>query len=241
MKQVKEISALRGLSGVTMRCRPLAVLSLVLLATGICFTPAPAGEEPKTMSYSESDKQLLLGLARGAIEAHLNGDTPQVPTNLPPLLCEPRGVFVSLHRQGRLRGCIGYLEAVKPLGQAIQEMAAAAAFHDPRFRPLQSHELKDLEVEISILTPMRRIAKVEEIQVGTHGLYIERGFSRGLLLPQVAVQCGWDRNTFLEQTCCKAGLPPDAWKDQAAKIYTFTAVILGEPSHPGACAPQESK
>jgi len=240
MKQVKEISALRGLPGVTMRCRPLVLISLVLLATGTCLTPAPAGEEPKAMSYRESDKKVFLELARASIETHLKGETPRLPQDLPPFLGEPRGVFVSLHRQGRLRGCIGYLEAVKPLGQAIQEMAVAAAFNDPRFRPLQAHELKDLEVEISILTPMVQTKKVEEIQVGTHGLYIERGFSRGLLLPQVAVQSGWDRNTFLEQTCRKAGLPPDAWKDQAAKIYTFTAEIICEHSHPGACAPQES-
>jgi AmmeMemoRadiSam system protein A len=216
-------------------------LLLVLLATGALFTPAAAGEEPKAMNYSDSDKKLLLGLARAAIEAHLNGNTPAVPKDLPSFLCEPRGVFVSLHRQGRLRGCIGYLEAVKPLGQAIQEMAAAAAFHDPRFRPLQAQELEELEVEISILTPMRLIEKVEEIRVGTHGLYIERGFSRGLLLPQVATQCGWDRNTFLDQTCCKAGLPPDAWKDKATRIYTFTAEIICDYSHPGTSAPQESK
>lgn len=225
-----------------MRGCGLLTLCLLLGIGGLFFPLALlAGEEPKAMSYSDSDKKMLLGLARAGIEAHLNGETLKVPQDLPPYMCELRGVFVSLHRQGRLRGCIGYLEAVKPLGEAVLEMAAAAAFHDPRFRPLQSQELADLEVEISILTPMRPIDKVEEIQVGTHGLYLERGFSRGLLLPQVAVQCRWDRTTFLEQTCCKAGLPPDSWKDKATKVYTFTAEIICEHSKPAACAPQESK
>jgi len=226
-----------------MRLRRLLLTFCLLLGTGVLFIPLAllAGEVPKAMRYSDSDKKMLLGLARTGIEARLKGETPQVPKDLPPYMCEPRGVFVSLHRGGRLRGCIGYLEAVKPLTEAILEMAAAAAFQDPRFRPLQAQELADLEVEISILTPMRPINNLEEIQVGTHGLYLERGFSRGLLLPQVAVQCGWNRTTFLEQTCCKAGLPPDAWKEKDTKIYTFTAEIFGEHSKPAACAPQESK
>jgi AmmeMemoRadiSam system protein A len=225
-----------------MTSRRLLLTFCLLLGTGMFFIPLAllAREEPKAMNYSDADKKMLLGLARASIEACLNGETPKVPTDLPPFMCEPRGVFVSLHRQGHLRGCIGYLEAVKPLGQAIVEMAAAA-FQDPRFRPLQAHELKDLDVEISILTPMRQIDKVEEIQVGTHGLYLERGLARGLLLPQVAVQCGWDRTTFLEMTCSKAGLPRDAWKDKATKIYTFTADIIGENAKPAACDPQELK
>jgi AmmeMemoRadiSam system protein A len=120
-------------------------------------------------------------------------------------------------------------------------MAAAAAFQDPRFRPLAPEELADLEVEISVLTPMRRVEKVEEIEVGKHGLFIEQGFARGLLLPQVAVQYRWDRDTFLAQTCVKAGLPPDAWKDSATKIYTFTAEIFSDHSRSGSCETQESK
>jgi len=111
-------------------------------------------------------------------------------------------------------------------------MAAAAAFHDPRFVPMREEELADLEVEISVLTPMQRLERerVEEIQVGKHGLYIEKGQNRGLLLPQVAVDCRWDRSTFLQQTCSKAGLPPDAWKDADARIYTFTAEIFSDHS-----------
>jgi len=180
------------------------------------------------MSVSEADKKQLLQLARASIRAQLKGEANPSLEGASPLLGERRGVFVTLHRQGRLRGCIGFLEAVKPLGQAVVEMAAAAAFHDPRFRPLGEEELADLDVEISVLTPMQRLDRVENIEVGKHGLYLEKGPSRGLLLPQVAVEYRWDRTTFLEQTCTKAGLPPQAWKDPDIRIYTFTADIFSD-------------
>lgn len=187
------------------------------------------------MNLSEADKKLLLQIARDSIEAHLlDKSVPAV--SLPQSLCERRGAFVSLHRRGNLRGCIGYLEAVKPLGQTVREMAAAAAFHDPRFRPLGREELADLEVEISVLSPMKLSQDVGEIQVGTHGLYIVQGSCRGLLLPQVATEYHWDRLTFLQQTCCKAGLPPDAWKDPSTKIYTFTAQVFGDHPQKAGCA-----
>ena len=188
------------------------------------------------MTLSAADKKLLLQLARESIEAHLL-DKP-VPEHgmAPRSLCESRGAFVSLHRQGRLRGCIGYLEAVKPLGETVREMAAAAAFHDPRFRPLGREELADLEVEISVLTPMQLIKDIDEIQVGVHGLYIVQGPCRGLLLPQVATEYNWDRLTFLQQTCCKAGLSSDAWKAPGAKIYIFTAEIINDQPHKAGCA-----
>jgi AmmeMemoRadiSam system protein A len=186
------------------------------------------------MSVSEADKKRLLQLARDSIRAQLKGEAAPSLAGASPLLCELRGVFVTLHRRGQLRGCIGYLEAVKPLGQAVVEMAGAAAFHDPRFLPLREAELADLEVEISVLTPMQPLAQVENIQVGKHGLYIEKGSNRGLLLPQVAVDFRWDRTTFLQQTCCKAGLPPDAWKDADTRIFTFTAEIFSDhPEKPG--------
>ena len=138
-------------------------------------------------------------------------------------------MFVTLTRHGRLRGCIGYLKAVKPLLAAVQEMATAAAFHDPRFPALREEELADLELEISVLSPMHLIKNIDEIEVGRHGLYLERGSFQGLLLPQVATQYGWDRLTFLRQTCLKAGLDPDAWQDPATRIFVFTADILHEP------------
>jgi AmmeMemoRadiSam system protein A len=223
--------------------------SLCLLALGMTLGAAallgllaqPVGGEQKPMSLSQPDKEFLLKLARTGIRVHLQGETLPPLKNPAPHLCEPRGVFVSLHRQGQLRGCIGYLEAVKPLVQAVPEMAAAAAFHDPRFRPLGAEELADLEIEISVLTPMRRIDKVQEIQVGKHGLYIVRGSSRGLLLPQVATEYKWDRTAFLEHTCGKAGLPPDAWQDAATQIHVFTAEIFSDHSPKAGSLGQESK
>jgi AmmeMemoRadiSam system protein A len=210
--------------------RLLAILTILKAVALLGPTAPPSWGGPEPMSLSADEKKLLLKLARSSIRALLLDKSLPPLKDAPPVLGEPRGVFVSLHRHGQLRGCIGYLEAVMPLGQAVQEMAAAAAFRDPRFSPLREEELADLDVEISILTPMQRISKVEEIEVGKHGLYIERDFYRGLLLPQVATQYKWNRQTFLEQTCCKAGLPPDAWKDTATRIYTFTAEIISE--HP---------
>jgi len=181
------------------------------------------------MDLSTADQELLFRVARESIRAHLKGKSAPLPQATSPQLAEPRGVFVTLNRRGRLRGCIGYLEAVKPLLAAVQEMAVAAAFGDPRFPPLQEDELADLEIEISVLSPFQRIAKVDEIQVGRHGLYLEQGTSRGLLLPQVATEYGWDRPTFLKQTCVKAGLPPNAWEDPTTRIFIFRADILHEP------------
>jgi AmmeMemoRadiSam system protein A len=215
------------------------VFPALVLWVFLCSAPGWGGQG--AMNYSKAEKELLLRLARSTIEAHLKGQTPPDPPDPPPALSEPRGVFVSLHRQGRLRGCIGYLEPIKPLLAAVQEMAAAAAFRDPRFPPVRPEELADLHLEISVLSPMQRIFKVEEIEVGKHGLYIERGLARGLLLPQVATQYGWDRLTFLEQTCLKAGMPPDAWKDPDTRIYVFTAEVFTDESEKPESSSQEPK
>jgi AmmeMemoRadiSam system protein A len=212
--------------------RRLSFFALLLLGTGALWgalaLPISGGQEG--MSLSKSDKELLFQVARASIQAHLQGEAVPPLKAAPPHLCEPRGVFVSLHRQGRLRGCIGYLEAVKPLMQAVQEMAAAAAFHDPRFSPLRQEELADLDIEISVLSPMRQIKNIEEIEVGKHGLYIVKGLDRGLLLPQVATQYNWDRLTFLRQTCGKACLNQDAWKEPDTRIFVFTAEVFSEHS-----------
>ncbi len=214
-----------------MNSRSLLTLLLILGTIALWGPDAPRSRgDEANMKLSAADKKLLLQMARASIEAHLL-DKPVAPLEtVPQSLCEARGAFVSLHRRGQLRGCIGYLEAVKPLGQTVREMAAAAAFHDPRFRPLGKEELADLEVEISVLSPMQLIKNIDEIQVGTHGLYIVQGYCRGLLLPQVATEYKWDRLTFLQQTCCKAGLRPEAWKDPETKIYRFTAEIISD--HP---------
>jgi AmmeMemoRadiSam system protein A len=208
-----------------------------LIFSGLFMAAVSCGGQAP-MSLNTADQETLLKMARESIRAHLKKEAPDPPKEISPALCEPHGVFVTLHRQGRLRGCIGYLEAVKPLLPAVQEMAAAAAFHDPRFPPVQEEELADIDLEISVLSPMRRIFKEEEVQVGEHGLYIERASARGLLLPQVAKECKWDRLTFLEQTCCKAGLPPSAWKDPNTRIYVFTAVIFSQLA-PASPKPQE--
>jgi AmmeMemoRadiSam system protein A len=212
-----------------------------LAAAWVALGVPPGWGGQQAMNLTDADKTLLLQQARASIEAHLSDKSVPPVTDPSPVLGERRGAFVSLHRRGDLRGCIGYLEAAKPLLQTIQEMAAAAAFHDPRFKPLKPEELADLEIEISVLTPMQLIKSTDEIQVGKHGLYIVQGFCRGLLLPQVATQYHWDRLAFLQQTCCKAGLAPDAWKEPSTKIYTFTADVFAEPPQTGGCFKQEPK
>jgi AmmeMemoRadiSam system protein A len=178
-------------------------------------------------SFSASNRKLLLKIARDAIISHIqSGSTPCL--ELPkPELQEKRGCFVSVKINGKLRGCIGNFISVKPLYQLVQEMAISAATRDPRFYPMKNEDLAAFSLEISVLTPLRKISSIEEIEVGVHGLYIEKNFSRGVLLPQVAVEYGWDRETFLKQTSMKAGLEPDDWQE-GADIYIFSADIFSE-------------
>jgi AmmeMemoRadiSam system protein A len=176
--------------------------------------------------YSREEKDFLRQLALGAIAHRLTGQPLPSMAGETPKLKENRGAFVTLKRKGQLRGCIGYIQAFKPLSRTIMEMAQAAAFQDPRFPPLAKNELADLDIEISVLTPFRLIQDIEEIEVGKHGLLIERGGYSGLLLPQVATEYRWDRQTFLEHTCLKAGLPKEAWKDKNTKIQVFAAEIF---------------
>ncbi len=190
------------------------------------------GENPKNrrvgvnLGLTSEEKAQLLEIARDVVESQCRGEkTPEFVVNSPTLK-EPRGAFVTLHKEGKLRGCIGHIRAKEPLVKTIIEMAEAAAFHDPRFPPVSSKELGLLEYEISVLTPLQRIAEVDEIEVGKHGIYMKRGSCRGLLLPQVATEWGWDRTTFLEHTCTKAGLPEDAWKDKKTEIYIFSADVF---------------
>jgi AmmeMemoRadiSam system protein A len=141
-------------------------------------------------------------------------------------LKENRGAFVTLNKHGQLRGCIGTIQPSRPLYQVVEEMAAAAAFEDSRFDPLTVQELKDLELEISVLTPLQRVKNIQEIEIGKHGLYIKKGFYSGLLLPQVATDYNWSRQTFLEETCRKAGMDRNAWKEKGTEIYMFSADIF---------------
>ena len=139
-----------------------------------------------------------------------------------------RGAFVTLHKQGQLRGCIGNFFSEDPLVRTVEEMAICAASQDPRFPPVGPQEVDELDVEISVLSPLREIEDVTEIQVGVHGIYMVNPLGRGVLLPQVATEQGWDRDTFLEHTCLKAGLGPGCWQDPNTKVMVFTAQIFGE-------------
>jgi AmmeMemoRadiSam system protein A len=179
------------------------------------------------MELSPEEKELLLGLVRQAIDAKFAGKAlPPAPAGAWEALRAHRGVFVSLKKGDRLRGCVGYIEGRKPLWQAVGELAQAAAFRDHRFKPLEPAELPPLQVEISILGSLKKITDINEIEVGRHGLYLKRGIMAGLLLPQVALEHKWDRLRFVEETCRKAGLPADSWKDEETEKYCFEALIF---------------
>lgn len=176
---------------------------------------------------NDEEKKTLLNIARKTIEEYLkSGKTPEFKITDEKLKIKT-GVFVTLKKKGELRGCIGLIKGIKPLYLGVIDMAIAAATQDPRFPPVIKNELKDIEIEISILTPFQKVEDPEkDIVVGRDGLYIMKGFYSGLLLPQVPVEWGWDRKTFLEQVCYKAGLPKDAWK--TAELYKFQAIVFGE-------------
>ncbi|MFQ5778574.1 MAG: AmmeMemoRadiSam system protein A [Terriglobia bacterium] len=183
------------------------------------------------MSPLRKDEQrFLLGLARRAIAASLAGAPLELDAEGARLPSEelkrPAITFVTLRRQGRLRGCLGSLRPGDPLYRSVAECAILAAFHDPRFTPVAPDEAPGLEIEISVLSPFFRV-EPDQIRPGEHGLLISQGFQRGLLLPQVAHEHGWSRERFLEETCCKAGLAPDAWK-KGAEVKAFTALVFSE-------------
>ena len=180
------------------------------------------------MALTDVEKKALLEIVRKTIEARLAGKSiPEFHIGSEALK-EKKGAFVTLKKHGHLRGCIGYIEARNQLYKTVGEMALSAAFDDPRFPPLKLDELKDMTVEISVLSPFKEVKDIDEIKVGVHGLYITKGSHSGLLLPQVATEYEWDSLTFLEETCCKAGLRRDAWKDMDAKVYIFSAEVFGQ-------------
>lgn len=175
---------------------------------------------------TEEERRELLAIARRAASSYLRKG--KVPPERPvfPKLADPGAAFVTLTRGGRLRGCIGYTEATSPLYRTVQECVVAAATEDLRFPKVQPGEVDEIRIEISVLTPLTPI-RPEDIEVGVHGLMIRKGGRRGLLLPQVASEHGWDRQAFLSNTCRKAGLPPDEW-EKGADLYSFTAEVFGE-------------
>jgi AmmeMemoRadiSam system protein A len=173
------------------------------------------------------ERSALLRFARDTIVARLTG----APTPPPVRLDDPQhhaGAFVTLQVHRELRGCIGYPGSERRLDEVVGHCAIAAATEDPRFPPLSAAELPDVDLEISVLTPIRKVNDVSEIEVGRDGLIVQDGFRKGLLLPQVATEHHWDRDTFLSHTCLKAGLRPDAWRT-GAKIFKFQAEVFSEP------------
>jgi len=190
------------------------------------------------LNYDAAQQAELLRIARRSLELYFeSGRRPEVET-ADPALQQPRGAFVTLHRvvppaPPALRGCIGTFEARESLNATVTRMAIAAATTDPRFPPVSAEELPQLSIEISVLSP-RRQAAAGDVEVGRHGIYISAGARRGVLLPQVAVEHGWDRATFLDHTCRKAGLPPDAWRSRDdLRIEVFTADVFGERERAG--------
>jgi len=186
-----------------------------------------AAEQP--FSLGGREKSELLALARKSVEYAVRERKAYEPSaSSNESLNQERGAFVTLKKPGELRGCIGYTSAVKPLYATVRDTATLAALRDTRFPPVAVSELPQLEYEISVLSPLRRVLDIRQIKVGQHGLLMKNGTYEGLLLPQVPVEERWDRQRFLEETCAKAGMRAGCWKDENTDIFMFTAVVFGE-------------
>jgi len=187
-------------------------------------------------ALTDAQRHALLALARQTIRERVRGArrSGSLPTD--PALQAPGAAFVTITREGELRGCIGFIEAVHPLAEAVAHCAASAAVGDPRFPAVTAEELPRLQIEISVLSPMQPIDDPASVTVGTHGLFISHAGRQGLLLPQVATELGWDRQTFLRQTCLKAGLASDAWQ-RGARLHVFTVDHFTDdlPVEPASC------
>ncbi len=185
-------------------------------------------EDTISMSLNKKEKLILLEIARESIKSAILGIKSGIPAINDIILNEKCGAFVTLTINGKLRGCIGNIRAVSPLWETVRTMAKEASLNDPRFYPLSAADIKNIRIEISVLSPFKLINNFDEIKVGTHGLFIKKGFSQGLLLPQVATDYNWDRTQFLRETCHKAGLHESAWQDKNCEIYIFSATVFGE-------------
>ncbi|RKY86111.1 AMMECR1 domain-containing protein [candidate division KSB1 bacterium] len=179
-------------------------------------------------NLSDKIKSDLIEIAKTSIEKSVKGEKLPDFKFDEPVMNEKRGAFVTIKKSGKLRGCIGYVLPLFPLYETVLKAAKAAALEDPRFPSVSKNELKDLKIEISVLTPMKEIEDVNEIEVGKHGIMIKKGPYQGLLLPQVATEYNWDRKTFLEHTCLKAGLDMNAWRDKDTTILIFSAEVFEE-------------
>jgi hypothetical protein len=182
-------------------------------------------------SLTDAEKAELLSVARKSVEYMIQKNEPYAPLpSASETLNREYGAFVTLTENGSLRGCIGYTAPIKPLFMTVRDTATLAALRDPRFSPVRASELPKLAYEVSVLSPLRRVTGIEQIKVGRDGLLMKNGDSEGLLLPQVPVEQKWDRLTFLEQTCAKAGMDPNCWKDENTDIFSFTAVVFNKKS-----------
>jgi AmmeMemoRadiSam system protein A len=189
------------------------------------MSPTPASLPPR---LAPPDKVLLLAIARAAVRNRLSlGAAPELPTDGP--LAAPRGAFVTLRVRGELRGCIGTFSPQSSLAATVARVAVSAATEDPRFAPIAPEDLDDLDVHISALDPRRPLRDPGDLVLGRDGVVVELGWNRGALLPQVAVEEGWSPRIFLERTCLKAGLPPDAWRDARALVEVFSVEEMGTP------------
>jgi uncharacterized protein len=177
---------------------------------------------------AEKDAKTLLTIAREAIEHHVRQLPYQPAPREEKSLVDKAGCFVTIKQEGHLRGCIGSFQSHRPLYQEVAAMAVASASKDPRFHHMEEEELGNFSLEISVLSPLEKIDSVDQIEIGRHGVYLEKNFSRGVLLPQVATDHGWDRTTFLQQTCLKAGLALDDWQSTDTDIYIFVAEVIRE-------------
>ena len=186
-----------------------------------------------SFELSIDEGKFLINLARNTVKEYLeNGKTLKPPKDTPKKMFELCGVFVTINSikngEKELRGCIGYVSPIKPLYLVVRDVARFAALEDSRFRPVGAAELPSLVYEISVLSPMRRVLDTKEIVIGRHGLLLREGGNEGVFLPQVPVEEKWDRATYLEELCGKAGLPPHSWQNPAADLFRFTAVVFGE-------------
>jgi AmmeMemoRadiSam system protein A len=190
-------------------------------------------------TLNDEERRTLLADARETIAAMLekrapcyrrSGELERAIRGGESALGQPCGAFVTLHKNGNLRGCIGRMNAASPLEETVKLMAAEAAFHDPRFPPLRPGELEDCVIEISALSPMELCPDPRRVKVGVHGLYLNYAGRSGVLLPQVPLEQGWDLDEYLDYICVKAGVPPKSWEKPGADLFTFTALVFGEAS-----------
>lgn len=209
-------------------------------AVALLKDPEQKRAQETRFQLSSREKKDLLNIARKSVETVVKENKLfDLPQGLSPALLQDRGAFVTITKDGELRGCIGYVSSVKPLAETVRDVAALAAMRDPRFLPVTAVELPRLKFEISVLSPFRHVSDPNLIRVGQHGLLMKNGDYEGLLLPQVATEQHWDRKALLEETAVKAGLPPQAWRDQGTDIFSFTALVFGESENPAAITAPE--